>query len=97
MPFQDGRVFDLIDQIGEHYSKNIDNPFLRPAFIRLTVSREDWERIDKLANQGPYEKEAGYSFWEMYEMILAIARFISRARKDMAPNIRGGARRCRNG
>ncbi|MBI9101200.1 MAG: hypothetical protein JEY99_02205 [Spirochaetales bacterium] len=88
MPFQDGRVFDLIDQLGEYYSQNIDNAFLRPSFSRINISREDWERIAALANQSEYEKAQGYSFWELYEMILAMARFVSKARNELAPNIR---------
>ena len=88
MPLRDSQVFALIDQIGEHYRNNISNRFLRHAYTQMIISREEWDRIDLLTNQGTMEKAQGYRFWDLYERLLAMALFISRARNDVAPNLR---------
>ncbi len=88
MPFHDSQVFELIDRISDHYTQNINNRFLRTSFIKLIISREDWERIDELIGQSQYEKTQGYRFWELYQRILALAAFTYKARNELAPNIR---------
>lgn len=88
MPFIDAQTFMIIDQIGEHYKTNINNRYMRQAFSQLIISREEWEKIDRLTNQSPYDKVQGYRYWDIYERILAMATFISRVRKDISPNLR---------
>ena len=78
----------MIDQIGEHYNNNINNRFLRHAYSQMIISREEWDKIDLLVNQNAYDKSQGYKFWDLYERILALAVFISKARNDIAPNLR---------
>lgn len=88
MAFHDSQVFTLIDQIAEHYTTNINNRFLRHTYSQLIISREEWDRIDLLVNQNEYDKARGYKFWDLYERIMAMATFISKARNDIAPNLR---------
>ena len=100
MAVRDTQVFNLIDQIRDHYQTNILNQYLRPAFTRLELDTQTWDRIDRLVDQSQYDKSQGYSYRELYERILALATFVFRVRTDIAPHVRsilgagsrGGAR-----
>lgn len=88
MAVRDTELFRIIERLGEHYSANINNQYLRKAFTNLTIDRVGWERIDRLTTIGDYDRAQGFSFMELYERILAMARFIGKSRQEVQPSLR---------
>jgi len=97
VPVKDAELFKLIDKLGEHYQNNINNRYLRQGLLGLTIDQQTWDRIESLAGPSDYHRLNGYHFEELYEMIISSATFVSRAHKELVPNLRtslsGGADR----
>ena len=94
---KDGEVLKLIDRIGEHYHNNINNRYVRQALLNTSIDRQTWERVENLAGVSEYARLNGYQYSELYDMVIGAARFVSRIRKEVVPNLRtsltGGADR----
>ncbi len=88
MPIKDPDIFKIVEQISEHYQKNISNRFVRKALMVLDLQPSEWERLEGLTEGLEYHRAQGYQFDEIYEMILAAAHFLYEARLKILPNLR---------
>lgn len=86
MVISDSDVINALKKIGDHYRKNISNKYMRKAFTSLQVDLHSWELIDDLTKETTFFGD--YRFDELYERILALAEFVSKAKKQLMPNIR---------
>ena len=89
MPIKDPDVYKIVEQISEHYQKNISNRFVRKALMVLNLQPSEWERLESLTEGLEYHRAQGYQFDEIYEMILAAGHFLFEARQKILPNLRG--------
>jgi hypothetical protein len=88
VPIKDPDIFKIVEQISEHYQKNISNRFVRKALMVLDLQPSEWERLEGLTEGLEYHRAQGYQFDEIYEMILAAAHFLYEARLKILPNLR---------
>jgi hypothetical protein len=88
VPIKDPDVFKIVEQISEHYQKNISNRFVRKAIMVIDLQPSEWERLEGLTEGLEYHRAQGYQFDEIYEMILAAAHFLYEARQQIIPNLR---------
>ena len=88
MQIKDSVVMTLIDQISEHYKRNVSNRFLRPALMRMQMEQRNWDLIESMTEKSDYYQLQGYHVDELYDRILAFGEFIYHARHDLAPNLR---------
>ena len=89
MQVKDPDIYRIVEKIGDHFSNNVSNRFIRKALVVLQLSQAEWDRLENLTSKTDYYKQNGFTFDELYEMVLAAAHFLSEARKKMLPNIRG--------
>ena len=89
VPIKDPDIFKIVEQISEHYQKNISNRFVRKALMVLDLQPSEWERLEGLTEGLEYHRAQGYQFDEIYEMILAAGHFLYEARQKILPNLRG--------
>jgi len=88
VPIKDPDIFKIVEQISEHYQKNISNRFVRKALMVLDLQPSEWERLEGLTEGLEYHRAQGYQFDEIYEMIVAAAHFLYEARQQILPNLR---------
>jgi hypothetical protein len=88
MQVKDAEIFSLIETIGQHYRNNIGNRYLRRAFSALVLEPGTWNLIELLTEKAENYRYQGFHIDELYQQIVAIARFIFETRKDILPNIR---------
>ena len=89
MPIKDPDIYRIVEKVGDHYTTNVSNRFIRKALMALELQQAEWDRLDNLTAKSEYYKQQGFQFDELYEMVLAAAHFIHEARVKMLPNIRG--------
>ena len=87
-PVRDAHIIRLIERIGEHYRANIANRFLRPALLQLPLDKMTWDHLEVLTEKMEQFKYQGFHLDELYRQIVAGARFVSLARRDLAPSLR---------
>jgi hypothetical protein len=80
-------IFALIEKIGDHYQKNIDNQHVRKAFVNLSVPSGTWDLIETLTAKSHMYKYQGYPIQELYDHILAAASFVYHVRQQVIPNL----------
>jgi len=85
---QDAGIVRLVERIGDHYRTNISNRFLRPALLQLQLDKMAWDQIEVLTEKVELFRYQGFHFDELYRQIVASARFVDIARRDMIPSIR---------
>ncbi|MBN1523129.1 MAG: hypothetical protein JW904_01495 [Spirochaetales bacterium] len=88
MLVKESKVFDLIEKMRTHYTKNIYNRYLRKALITMQIPQSTWDLLDSIAERADFFKVQGYQLDELYDRIIAAAQFIFHARKDVIPNLR---------
>jgi hypothetical protein len=88
MPVKDREVFNVVRRLGDHYRNNISNRYTRKALQALELDQETWGRIEQITSEEDYQQYQGYRFDDLYDHILALARFVFRCRIDLLPNIR---------
>jgi len=88
MAVKDPDISKIVEKIGDHYTTNVNNRFVRKALVTLDLPQAEWDRLDSLTSKSDYYKAQGFQFDELYEMILAAAHFIFKARKNVLPNIK---------
>jgi len=88
LPLKNADIFSLIEQIADHYQKNINNRYIRKALIVMDLKQSSWDLIEGLTAKSDYYKSQGYQYHELYEQIFAMAQFIFNARRDILPNLR---------
>lgn len=81
-------ILALIDKIGDHYTSNIANRFVRPSFYKLTLDRREWDNIESMTEKNQTFRYQGYHLDDLYFKILALAKFVAEARKNLQPNIK---------
>lgn len=88
MQIKDPEIFALIERIGDHYRTNIDNRFIRVALNGLTLDPGTRDQIEALTEKSDNYRYQGYHLDELYQQIIAVARFIYQTRRQVLPNIR---------
>ncbi|MFW5688856.1 MAG: hypothetical protein ACOC1U_04715 [Spirochaetota bacterium] len=88
MQTKDEEIFNLIDSIGQHYRTNLGNRYVRNAFSVLPLDAKEWGLIESVTEKAEYYRYQGYHMDELYERILALARFIYHGRRELAPQLR---------
>jgi len=88
MQIKNPEIFTAIELIAEHYRTNISNRFTRRAISTMTLDPSTWNLIEELTEKGENYRYQGYHPDELYQQILAMARFIYQARRQVAPNLR---------
>jgi hypothetical protein len=86
LPVNDADLVKMIDLMGDHYRNNINNRYIRKALLSLQIPPDTWAKIERLTTRSGHAEANGYQYEELYEMILAAATLISRARKHVVPN-----------
>ncbi len=84
-------ILTLVDRLSEHYRANVATIYLRPAFFRLEVSRQDWDHIETVAEKSALYRQQGWHLDELYSCLLSLARFVQKARRQILPDARNVA------
>jgi hypothetical protein len=82
-------VIRLIEQISDHYRTNISNRFIRPALLQLPLDKMNWDQIEVLTEKVEQFRYQGFHLEDLYRQIIAVSRFVSIARRDLVPSLRG--------
>ena len=88
MLVKDAHIIRIIERIGEHYRTNISNRFIRPALLQLPMEKQAWDMIEVLTEKVEQYRYQGFQLDELYRQIVASARFVSIARRDLVPTLR---------
>jgi hypothetical protein len=88
MVVKNSEIFSLVESIGEHFRTNISNRFIRKALHSINLEAGQWELIEGLTEKSDNFKYQGYHIDELYHQILALAKLVHQARRDILPNIR---------
>jgi hypothetical protein len=88
MQIKNPEIFTVVEAIGEHFRTNISNRFTRRGISSMILDPGTWSQIEELTEKIENYRYQGYHFDEIYTMILAMARFVFHARRDLLPNIR---------
>ncbi len=88
MQTKDEEIMNLIDTIGQHYRTNLGNRYVRSAFSILPLDNKEWGLIESVTEKAEYHRYQGYHLDELYERIVALARFVYHARKELQPQLR---------
>jgi hypothetical protein len=78
----------LVERIGEHYRANISNRFIRPTLLTLPLEKQTWDLIEILTEKIEQYRYQGFHLDELYRQVAVAARFVSIARRDLAPALR---------
>jgi hypothetical protein len=88
MQLKDPAIFSAIEAIAEHYRTNISNRFTRRAISSMILETGTWNLIEDMTEKIDNYRFQGYHIDELYFQILAMARFVYHARRDILPNLR---------
>ncbi|MDR0389351.1 MAG: hypothetical protein LBH73_04730 [Spirochaetaceae bacterium] len=88
MQIREPEIIRLIEQIGAHYKDNISNRFIRPALLQLPLEKQSWDLIEILTEKIEQYRYQGFHLDELYRQIVAAARFVALARKELVPTLR---------
>jgi hypothetical protein len=88
MLLKNPEIFASIEKIGEHFRTNISNRFTRRALATMTLDPGSWNLIEAMTENVDNYRYQGYHLDELYSQILALARFVYQARKQIVPNLR---------
>jgi hypothetical protein len=87
-PVRDAHIIRLIERISEHYQANISNRFIRPALLQLSLDKMTWDQIELLTEKFDQFRYQGFHLDELYRQIAASTRFVTAARRDLAPTLK---------
>lgn len=93
MPVKETALFTLVEKIGDHYRKNIDNRFVRDSLTRLMLDRTDRDHIGTITELPEYIRLQGLEYYDLYEKILALARFVKQVQSEVLPTISSSSRK----
>ena len=85
---RDSEIMALIERIGEHFRANISNRYIRPTLLQLPLEKQSWDSLEKLTEKVEHYQYQGYHLDELYNQVLAAARFVSIVRRDLLPSMR---------
>lgn len=91
MQIKTPEVYSMIEAIGHHFKNNISNRFTRGALSMLVIDNATWNQIEELTEKSDNYRYQGYHIDELYGLILAMARFVSAARKQGSQILRYGS------
>lgn len=91
MQIKTPEVYSMIEAIGHHFKNNISNRFTRGALSMLVLDNATWNQIEELTEKSDNYRYQGYHVDELYGLILAMARFVSAARKQGNQILRYGS------
>jgi hypothetical protein len=86
MTVNNTEIQKLIQNISDQF-RHINNPQFKESFAALDVSSDDWRNIERLSSASEAQAIQGYDLKELYEQILAVAKFIYYARKRIVTNL----------
>jgi len=89
MIVKDPEIIRLIQELGEHYRNNISSKYVKKAFLNLTLDIGDFNRIESFTEEAEYAISFEYGLNELYDRILALARFIHDVKTNILPNLKG--------
>lgn len=89
MIVKDPDIIRLIQELGEHYRNNISSKYIKKAFLNLTLDIGDFNRIESFTGEAEYAISFEYGINELYDRILAFARFIHDVKANILPNLKG--------
>lgn len=89
MQIKDPDVFALVERISVHFKNNVGNRYLRPSFMSMSLDSRTWELVESVTEKYHHFTNQGYHPDELYDRILAIARFIYLAKREIGPNLKG--------
>jgi len=87
MLVDDRIIAEIIVRIGRHYNENIATRFLRPVFAQILSNIDLSRHIVDLTEHSEDFVLQGFHLDDLYYDIIALARFIYLARRDILPNI----------
>ncbi|MGP1594167.1 MAG: hypothetical protein ACTTH8_02860 [Treponema sp.] len=87
MLVDDRIIGEIIVRIGRHYNDNIATRFLRPVFAQILSDIDLARHIVDLTEHSEDFVLQGFHLDDLYYDIIAIARFIYLARRDILPNL----------
>jgi len=88
MQVKDNETLTLIERIGDHFNRNLYNRYLRQAYGTMTLDQHSWNIVENLMEKSEYYELQGYHYDELYDRVLALARFIYHARREIQPHLR---------
>ncbi|MGP1576501.1 MAG: hypothetical protein ACTTH7_03280 [Treponema sp.] len=87
MLVDDRMIGEIIVRIGRHYNDNIATRFLRPVFAQILSDIDLARHIIDLTEHSEDFVMQGFHLDDLYYDIIAMARFIYLAKRDILPNI----------
>ncbi len=88
MQIKNPEILAAVEAIGEHFRTNISNRFTRRGISSMVLDPGTWNLIEELTEKLENYRYQGYHFDEIYSQILAMAKFVYQARRDIMPNMR---------
>jgi hypothetical protein len=88
LQISDPSIVNLIERISAHYKSNIANRYIRPALLQMSLDKETWDLVDILTEKVEQFRYQGFMLDDLYRQIGAVARLVSLARRELAPNLR---------
>jgi hypothetical protein len=88
MQIKNPEIFASVEGIAEHFRNNISNRFTRRGLSSMVLDPGTWNLIEELTEKFENYRYQGYHFDEIYAQILAIAKFVYQARRELVPNMR---------
>lgn len=88
MAIKDNDTLSLIDRIGDHFRSNLNNRYVRQAYSTMPLDQGTWSLIEAVTEKSEHYSGQGYSYHELYDRILALARFVYHARREVQPHLR---------
>jgi hypothetical protein len=88
MQIKNPEIFASVEAIAEHFRNNISNRFTRRGLSSMILDPGTWNQIEELTEKFENYRYQGYHLDEIYTQILAIAKFVYQARRELVPNMR---------
>ena len=88
MLIKDALIIKMVDHIGEHYRTNITNSLIRPALHQAPLEKQTWDLVERLTVKVDQYENLAFQLDELYQQIIAAAKFVSVLRNDVAPILR---------
>ena len=86
MTVNNPEIHQMVEKISDQF-RHINNPKLKESFAALDVTSDDWRNIERLSSASQTQAIQGYGLKELYDQILAVAKFVYYSRKRIVPNL----------
>ncbi len=88
MMIKDSAIAECVQKLADHFNTNIATRFLRPLLAGILADNELSRHISDLTDHADMFSSQGTHIDELYQQIIAMARFVYLVRIDVLPNIR---------